>query len=132
MFIRFVSGEIDEDSLVSAGLFTAASDLLDDQVLPEYEYLPLRELMDWFNEHLKDPFEYRLRTPSRARRAICWFKPTAREHLSRAWAMAAILERNDVFIRTIKVERAGRILYEDEAQVLAEPSINTRRLLERR
>jgi hypothetical protein len=46
--------------------------------------------------------------------------------------MAAILERNGVFIRTIKVERAGRVLYEDEAQVLAEPSINTRRLLERR
>jgi hypothetical protein len=36
MFIRFVSGEIDEDSLVSAGLFTAVSDLLCDPVLPEY------------------------------------------------------------------------------------------------
>ena len=132
MFIRFVSGEIHEDSLVSAGLFIAASDLLYDPLLPEYEYFPLRELMDWFNEHLEDPYEYRLRTAWRARRAICWFKPTAREHLSRAWQMAAILERNDVFIRMIKIERVGRIFYEDEAQILAEPSYNIRRFLERR
>lgn len=132
MFIRFVSGEIDAVSLVSVGLFNAAFDLLHDAALPEYEYFPLRELMDWFNEHLKDPYDYRLRAPWRAQRAICWFKPTAREHLSRAWAIAAILERNDVFIRTIKVENTGRVLYEDEAQVLAEPSINMRRLLQRR
>jgi hypothetical protein len=87
MFIRFVSAEIDEDSLVSVGLFTAALELLYDPVLPDYDYYPLRELMDWFNEHLKDPFEYRMRR-WRAPRAICWFKPTAHEHLSRAWYMA--------------------------------------------
>ena len=129
MFIRFVSGEIDEDSLVSVGLFTAACDLVYDPALPDDEYYPLRELMDWFNQHLKGPYDYRLRTPRRARRAICWFKPTAREHLSRAWQMAWILERNDVFIRTIKVERTGYVLYEDDAQILAEPFADIRRLL---
>jgi hypothetical protein len=132
MFIRFVSGEIHEDSLVSAGLFIAAFDLLYDPLLPEYEHFELRELLDWFNEHLEDPYEYRLRAAWRARRAICWFKPTAHEHLSRAWQMAAILDRNDVFIRMIKIERVGRIFYEDEAQILAEPSYNIRRFLERR
>lgn len=129
MFIRFVSGEIDEDSLVSTGIFLAAGDLLYDPLLPDDEYYPLRELMDWFNQHLKGPYDYRLRTPRRARRAICWFKPTAREHLSRAWQMAWILERNDVFIRTIKVERTGYVLYEDDAQILAEPFADIRRLL---
>jgi|GEM_PF-6882965 len=54
MFIRFVSGEIDGDSLVSAGLFTAAFDLLYDPVLPDDDYFPLRELMDWFNAHVED------------------------------------------------------------------------------
>jgi hypothetical protein len=132
MFMRFISGEIHEDSLVSAGLFIAASDLLDDPLLPEYEHFQLRQLMDWFDEHLEDPYEYRLRAAWRARRAICWFKPTAREHLSRAWQMAAILERNNVFIRMIKRESVGRIFYEDEAQILAEPSVNIRRFLERR
>ena len=129
MFIRFVSAEIDEDSLVSVGLFTAALELLYDPVLPDYDYYPLRELMDWFNEHLKDPFEYGMRTPWRAPRAICWFKPSAHGHLARAWQMAGILERNDVFIRTIKIERAGRVFYEDEAQIVAEPFADIRRLL---
>jgi len=129
MFIRFVSGEIDEDSLVSAGLFTAAVELLYDPLFPDEEYYPLRELMDWFNEHLKTPFEYRFRAPWRARRAICWFKPTAREYLTRAWQMVVILERNDVFMRTIKVQRTGYVLYEDEAQILAEPFADIRRLL---
>ena len=129
MFIRFVSGEIDEDSHVSVGLFTAVFHLMDDPVLPDDDYYVLRELMDWFNVRLKGPFHYRLKAAWRAERAICWFKPTAHEHLSRAWDMAAILERNDVFIRTIKVKRTGYILYEDEAQILAEPFADIRRVL---
>ena len=129
MLIRFVSGEIDEDSLVSVGLFTAAFDLMYETALPDEEYFVLRALMDWFNQHLKGPFRYRLKAAWRAQRAICWFKPTAHEHLSRAWEMAAILQRNDVFIRTIKVQRAGYVLYEDEAQILAEPFADIRRVL---
>src|ERR1043165_7831866 len=35
-------------------------------------------------------------------RAICWFKPTAHEHLSRAWQMAGILERSGVPIYIVR------------------------------
>jgi hypothetical protein len=129
MFIRFVSGQIHGDSHVSAGLFYSAFDLLCDPLLPYDEYWAIRDLIHWFNEHLQDPFEYRLRVVWCAQRAICWFKPTAHEHLARAWEVAAILERNDVFIRTIKVQRTGYVLYEDEAQVLAEPFADIRRVL---
>ena len=55
MFIRFFSGEIDEFSHVSAGLFSTAYKLLDDEVLPEYEYCALMEPMRWFDLHLKGP-----------------------------------------------------------------------------
>jgi len=129
MFIRFVSGEIHECSHVSAGLFQTAFELMADPRLPDDEYDLLRELMDWFNKYLKGPSEYRLRSPWRLERAICWFKPTAHEHLTRAWEMAAILERNEVFIRMIKAQRAGYILYEDEAQVFAQPFADIRRVL---
>jgi hypothetical protein len=131
MFIRFVSGEIDEDSHVAAGLFNAAWDLLDDPVFPCEEYHVLREIMDWFNEYLNGPYDFRLKAAWRARRAICWFKPTAHAYLSRAWEMVTILERNDVFIHTIKVQRTGYVLYEDEAQVLAEPFADIRRFCKR-
>ena len=131
MFIRFVSGEIDEQSHVAAGLFCAAGDLIDEVPLPDYVYTPLGDLLTWFGKHLAEPFTYRLRSPRRASRAICWFKSDAYEHLSRAREMIAILEEQGVFMRTVRTNRAGYILYEDNAQILAEPFADIRPMLRR-
>src|SRR6185436_4889229 len=106
-----------------------AFDLLDEPWLSDEDYYVLRELIDWFNLHLNGPVYYRFKSPNRKPRAICWFKPTAHEHLSRAWAMAVILEWNDVFIRTVKVLRPGYVLYEDDAQIFAEPFADIRSAL---
>lgn len=57
MFIRFVSGKIDDDSHLSAGLFRTAFKLLDEIVLPDYEYLALMEPVHWFEQHLRVPFD---------------------------------------------------------------------------
>jgi hypothetical protein len=128
MFIRFVSGTIDESSQVSAGLFHAAFELRCDDGLPEHDLDALIDLRDWFNIHLESPFDY-LSKARRYQRAICWFKPTAHEHLARAWEMVTILERNNVFVRMIKSMRTGYVMYEDEAQVFAEPFADTRLIL---
>jgi hypothetical protein len=129
MFIRFVSGEIDDDSHLSAGLFCTVSKLLDEVVLPDYEYVALMEPLRWFGLHLKVPFEYRLEPVWLAEQALCWFRPTAREHLYRAWEIVAILEERDIFIRTVRSHKTGYVLYEDEAQVLAYPFADLRRRL---
>jgi hypothetical protein len=129
MFIRFVSGEIDPYSHVSAGFFAAAHELLEETPLADEEYDALDDLLTWFDVYLRTPFHYRLRAAWRAGRAICWFKPTAHDHLARAWAVKGILERNDVLIWTIKAQRIGYVLYEDEAQVFAEPFADIRRFL---
>src|SRR4030095_597059 len=131
MFIRFVSGEIDEDSHVSAGLFCAAHNLLDEVVLADYEFLALMESMSWFNRHLRAPFDYRLEPTWQAVRSICWFRSNALEYVARAWEIVAILEGRDVFMRTVKCHRPGYVLYEDDVQVLAYPFADTRRLLRR-
>jgi hypothetical protein len=127
MFIRFVRGEIDEDSHVRAGLFCAAFELLDSNDLPEYEYEALREVKEWFDVYLESPLDY-LGYRTRYDPAICWFKSTAYEHLSRAWELVEILERNDIMIWTIRSPRVGYILYEDDAQVFAKPYPDVRRL----
>ena len=129
MFIRFVSGEVDEDSHVSAGLFCAAFDLIHEGKLPDHDYAELAELMRWFRLHLSRPFDYRLRKPWRAYRSICWFKSDACEYVKRAWLMTNVLERNDVFMRMIKSRTVGLVIYEDKAQVLAYPSADLRRVL---
>lgn len=126
MFIRFCSGEIDENSHVSAGLFCAAFKQIDETMLSDYEYAALSELMGWFAVNLKGPFEFRLRAGWRAPRSICWFKSTAKEHLVRARELARILQDRDVFIWTIKCQRTGYVLYEDEIQVLAQPFADMR------
>ena len=120
MFIRFVSSEIDVRSRVSAGLFCAASELRWADSLPAYELDALRELQNWFDTHLESPFDY-LSRAERYERAVCWFKPTAFQHLARAWELITILERHDILIWTIKSRRTGYVHYEDEAQVFAEP-----------
>lgn len=130
MFIRFFSGEIDEDSHVTAGVFSAASDLYCSDGLPEYEVDALAELRDWFNTHLESPFEY-LPHHRRYDPAVCWFKSAAREHLARAWELVTILERNGVFIWTVKSERPGYVHYEDDVQVFARPYPEVRLLLKR-
>jgi hypothetical protein len=130
MFIRFVSSEIDEHSHVSAGLFCAASKFRWTDELPDFEFDALSEVRNWFNIHLESPFDHLPRT-GRYERAICWFKPTAREHLARAWEMITILERNDVLIWTIRSRKTGNVYYEDEAQVFAEPFDDVRLMCRR-
>ena len=129
MFLRFIGTEIDEDSRVSMGLFCAAEKLIDEVELHEYEYDELMECITWFRRHLRDPFRYRLDPERLAYRSICWFRSTAHEHLRHAWEMVAILEERDFFMRMIKTEMPGYIIYEDEAQVLAHPYADIRRLL---
>jgi hypothetical protein len=125
MFIRFVCGEVDARSYVEAGLFSAAYRLAYEHALPEYEYDQLLDLLRWFSEHLESPSDFRLRQAWRMSRAICWFKDSAHEHLAKAREMVALLENNGIYIRTIKSERPGYVLYEDEAQVFAQPFADT-------
>jgi len=128
VFVRFVSGEIDCASQVSAGVFRAAARLRASAELPDYELEALTILKDWFAERLASSFDYLARNRCYDR-AICWFKPSAREYLARAWELVSILERNDVLIWMIKSSRTGYVHYEDNAQVFAEPYDDVRLLL---
>jgi len=129
MFIRFFSGEIDEDSHLSAGLFRVAYRLIEETRLQDYEYEALHEAMLWFDENLVSPYDYRLKPAGLADRALCWFRSSAREHLKRAWEMTAILQDCGIFVWTIKSDRPGYILYEDKVQVLAFPPDDLRKRL---
>ena len=130
MFIRFVSGEVDPDSRVPAGLFHSLHLLKGSDEVPQYELDALREVQDWFEENLSSIPDY-VSDYARAYEAVCWFKSTALSHLTHAWEMVEILERNDVLVWTIRSRDVGQIYYEDEAQVFARPTRNVRKLLRR-
>jgi hypothetical protein len=128
MFIRFVCGEIDDRSRLAGGLFCAVTQLKEAHYLPKYELDAVEEIVIWFNRHLASPFDYLPEHPWYDP-AISWFKSSASEYLARSWELVTILERNDILIWTIKSHRAGRIYYEDEAQVFALPDRRVRRQL---
>jgi hypothetical protein len=128
MFIRFASGEVDPDARVRAGLFSALDLAYWSDEFPDYELVALREIENWFDENLDTPVK-RLPDYWSYEEAVCWFKPNASQHLSRAWEIVEILQRNDVLVWTIKSRHVGQIYYEDQAQVFARPTRLVRRLL---
>ena len=121
MLIRFVVRKRDSDSQVEQGLIHAAEDLRHQGRLADEEQERVQELLRWFNRHLPVPGRFaRSRRPNACKRAISWFKPTARECLVRMQALAAILHGHGCEVERLTTDRPGYVVYEDDYQVVAE------------
>lgn len=122
MFVRFISPQIDTSSKIEEGIFCAAYRLSDSSNITEWDREILAELMHWFDDNLPRPACFDgARTAGEYERAICWFQPTAVEHIRRARELAILLELNGEQIRLIRTRQPGRVYYEDKAQVVARP-----------
>jgi hypothetical protein len=78
----------------------------------------LKELRAWFNENLEKPTSF---GRGKLRLGFYWFKTDATEHISRIWQMVQLLERNGIYVKKIRTDRPGYVIYEDEWQLVAEP-----------
>jgi hypothetical protein len=118
MFLRFATTRIDEDSHKPQGVFAAAYSLLDSGDLNSDEWQRLREILDWFNEHLPHP-------PKKfsADRAIFWFWSNAEESINRIWELVHLLRLHGYHVEVYKCRRLGNICYRDHLQVAAYPSV---------
>lgn len=117
-YIRFVVGRKDENSHVEQGIFQAVSRALDWETITGCDAEELYDLRAWFNDNLEKPSSF---GRSNVSRGICWFKAESTEHISRMWEMVRILERHGIFVRKIRTDRPGYVVYEDEWQLVAEP-----------
>jgi hypothetical protein len=114
-YIRFVIGRKDETSQVEQGVFQAAALA---QIVPDSDADELNELRAWFNENLQVPTSFgRNKLPL----GICWFKTGSAEHISRIWELIRILERNGIYVKKIRTDKPGYVIYEDDWQIVAEP-----------
>ena len=128
MYLRFVVADIDEDSERALGVFHAVRYLRDAGKLYAYEQDQHDMVRWWFNENLGKPTRFTASKPPfyrKRNKAICWFKHTASEHLARIRELAAILDNHGVPVRTLKAQRVGYVVYEDEYQIVAEPFADT-------
>jgi hypothetical protein len=76
------------------------------------------ELRAWFSENLEKPTSF---GRDKLRLGISWFKTGSTEHISRIWEMVHILERNGIYVKKIRTDRPGYVIYEDDWQLVAEP-----------
>ena len=127
MFLRFTIGRVDEDSHRSQGLFVAAYELLDSGNLNSDEWKRIREILDWFNQHLPHPPEEFSKG-----RAIFWFRskrPKAQECINRTWELVHLMREHGHHVKVHKCRALGNICYRDELQVAAYPSSGDSRIV---
>lgn len=56
------------------------------------------------------------------RRAISWFKPTARQAIQKMWEFKVLLEDHGYHVNILETREPGVVIYEDEWQVVAKPA----------
>lgn len=117
-YVRFVIGRKNADSDVERGIFQAAAQALEWQNVTGTDADELDDLRAWFSENLKKPTSF---GRDKLRHGICWFKTRSIEHISRIWEMVNILERNGIYVKKIRTDKPGYVIYEDEWQLVAEP-----------
>lgn len=124
MYLRFVVAEIDVDSERALGVFHAVWNLRDAGMLHSYEQDQHDFVRWWFSANLERPTRF---TAAKApfyrkkNRALSWFKDTAFDHIAKIRELAAILENHGAYVRMLKAQRVGYVVYKDEFQIVAEP-----------
>jgi hypothetical protein len=117
-YVRFVIGREDEDSHSEQGVFQAVAQALEWQQVTDSDAEQLNSLQAWFSENLDKPTSF---GRDKLRLGICWFKTGATEHISRIWQRVQVLERNGIYVKKIRTDKPGYLIYEDEWQLVAEP-----------
>ena len=115
MFIRFVVGTDGENHRWLTGIITEARILRDRGRLVPHQRASLNEAYAWLKTHLPcPPFSGSDWSPE----AVCWFKDSAEPSIKKMWEIVALLKENDIAVRLLRSKNPGKIVYEDDFQVV--------------
>jgi len=129
--VRFVVHRNHWRSGRRSGIFQALDELFEDPEAPiELRHAAL-EISDWFNANLRAPF----RDPDIQRqpdwkiestdRSLSWIKRSSTEHFSKLKLLKALMEEAGWLVEELATSKPGKVLYEDEHQVIAVPYAET-------
>lgn len=121
-YIRFVIAEKDDDSNEQQGFFMAMEELRYSDTLYPWEADIDKVVFQWFNNNLDVPH---VQSKDNKARAISWFKSTATEYIENMRQFSVILEAHDYVVEQLITSRPGKIIYEDEYQIVAVPFSDT-------
>ena len=129
MYVRFVRPNAVDGMSAREGFFCAAYELRADPMLDVYSQGRLEELLAWFRENLAIPESFSTSkskgAADRDGKGLSWFRTDAREALAKSYELIALLEEWGYVIETIRSDRIGYVIYEDDDQVVAEPFADT-------
>lgn len=110
------------------GVFALANGLAHSGALSSDDWRWWRESNDWYDAAYLDPESVDPTVFDRERNplAACWFKASAEELLARVPGYLALLDRYDVAWVERRSADPGRIVYEDDLQVVVVPHIDVR------
>lgn len=117
MFVRFVVGGDADDHRALTGVVASARGLRDQGELQTDQVLWLEALFDWFNFNLSvPPFQSKKLSGD----CVSWFKHDAEVHIKKMRELCALLSDHGVAVRMLRSKRPGKIVYEDDYQVVVE------------
>jgi hypothetical protein len=129
-YLRFTVLTNHPDTGVADGVFRTAYALRDTGGISRTDRDTLAEQLEWFSKNLLIPKRFNRSASKghyrRATKGIAWFREDAGEHISRMFELKRVLEANGHPVHVVRENRVGYIVYEDDAQVIAEPFADTR------
>ena len=124
MYIRFTVTELDLDSHKEQGLFVKSYQLLKSGDLNEGEIADLKAILKWFEDELPIPKNEEIRNENTGRRAVFWYRSSARECIGRMWELANALRSHGHAIEIKTCLYFGNVAYIDKYQVAVYPHPN--------
>lgn len=104
------------------GFFNSVRYLNENGILEEDRKQQLQDNLEWIEKNLKKhPDFHFLEDGNPLHLTMSWLKDNATEHISRMSKLKEILEENDILVEVLEVDTPGKIIYEDEYQVVTIP-----------
>ena len=116
-FVRCVVGDEGQNHRILNGVISEVRILRDKGKLSLFEVDELKLIFLWFNENLPvPPFS----TKKWSKQAVTWFKDSAKESIAKTQELLHILRTHNKPVKMLRSTHPGKILYEDEFQVVVE------------
>lgn len=119
MYIRFVVGTESDHHKQLRGMFFCSYRLKTQGRLESFEEELLDDTFRWFNQHLPcPPFKENLEKKIWSSFAVSYYKDTAKEFIEKMRILAHLLNEHGEPVRVIRSSNPGKVLYEDDYQII--------------